>query len=73
MSVSEYSPRELLLLCRCEYEVNLMRDYIKTHPHPDITANGFFFSLSADCLRYIEALKKAGIHANNIEKPGSER
>jgi len=68
MNNFKYSSRDLLLLCRSEYEINQMREYVKKHPHPDMTANGFFFNLSADCLRYIEALKKAGIHANNIEK-----
>lgn len=64
---NEYTARDLLLLCRSEYEINQMREYVKKHPNSDIVANGFFFQLSADCLRYIEALKKAGINANNID------
>ena len=67
MEYSEYNSRNLLLMCRSEYEINRMRDYVSKHPNSDIISNGFFFQLSADCLRYIEALKKAGIHANNIE------
>ena len=65
--LSKYSARDLLLLCRSEYEINCMREYVKNHPNPDMTADGFFFQLSADCLRYVAALKKVGIHANNIE------
>lgn len=68
MKIDEYSARDLLLLCRSEYEINQMRDYVSKNPNSDMTANGFFFNLSADCLRYIEVLKKVGIHANNIEK-----
>ena len=68
MNNSEYGARDLLLLCRSDYEINNMRKYVENNPHPDLTANGFFFELSADCLRYREALRKAGIHANNIEQ-----
>jgi len=68
MEFNEYNSRSLLLLCRSEYEINRMRDYVSKHPNSDMTANGFFFQLSADCLRYIEALKKVGIHANNVEE-----
>jgi hypothetical protein len=67
-NLSGYGPRSLLLFCRSEYEINNMREFVKMHPNPDIVADGFFFTLSADCLRYREAHKKAGIHANNIEK-----
>ena len=66
--MSEYSPRDLLLLCRSGYEINRMREYVKKHPNDNILANMYFFQLSADCLRYREALSKIGIHANNIEK-----
>lgn len=64
----KYNSRDLLLMCRSEMEIAEMRAYVKRHPNPDTTADGYFFQLSADCLRYIEALKKAGIHANNIEE-----
>lgn len=65
--ITDYGSRDLLLMCRSKYEINRMRDYVSRHPNPDLPANGFFFQLSADCLRYIEALEKVGIHANNIE------
>ena len=68
MKTREHNSRDLLLLCRSEYEINQMRDYVSKHPNNDMTANGFFFQLSADCLRYIEVLKKVSIHANNIEQ-----
>jgi len=66
MKYSEHNSRELLLMCRSEYEINQMRNYVSKNPNSDMTANGFFFNLSADCLRYIEVLKKVGIDANNI-------
>jgi len=65
---SKYGARDLLLMCRSKWEVNQMRDYVSKHPNGDILANNYFHTLSADCLRYIEALEKAGIHANNIEQ-----
>ena len=66
--MSDDSPRGLLLCCRHRGEVERMREYAQKHLIGDNVVRGSFMTLSADCLRYIEALEKAGIHANNIEK-----
>lgn len=64
--MDNHDPRTLLLLCRTETEIKKMRDYIKNNPHSDKTANSYFNILVDDCMRYIEALKKAGIKPSNI-------
>jgi len=65
--MSEFGSRDLLLMCRSKFEVEEMRKYVIKNKNSDRVANEYFSVLSADCLRYIEALEKAGIHPNNIE------
>lgn len=50
----------LILLCRSEYEINKMRCYVQKFVDKnkvDIPLQSAFFTLSADCLRYIEAIQ----------------